>query len=542
MIVVLTTGGTIASRQSHQGDLLAVDRGAELVDIAGLRGQVRVEEFCRVGSYAMTLSLLASLSERVRQLCADDSVAGVVVTHGTDTMEESTYLTDLGHARRVPVVFTGAQLPADHPETDGPANLRDAVLLAGDPSVAALGVLIAMAGRAYAASEATKAHSTAPDPWAAGGATPLAVVVDGRVTVLRQPGSPPSPLVMPVHRAERRVDLVKLAVGVDGAMVRSAVAGGAEAVVLEAFGLGNAPRDVAAAVGEAVEAGVLVAVVTRCGAGPASAAYGDGGGADLERAGALLLSDFTGQRARILLAAALSCADSPSAALDLVHARTGAGSSITAGSKTHHDAPRRGALMHVTIPAGHGRAFRLTAGQRLRVTTTEGGQVVDTWALTLPDLDEAMSMEHTRARLLALSPHVGDDLWSNRRRPILRLVEDSSPGVHDTLIAACDPERYAQLGHRGAHGNCADNFRAALAELGLVAPPVPAPLNVFMNIPVALDGRLSFEPSPARPGDAVTLEAVRDVVVVLSACPQDLVPINGTAMRPTDIDVEVRQV
>jgi uncharacterized protein len=194
--------------------------------------------------------------------------------------------------------------------------------------------------------------------------------------------------------------------------------------------------------------------------------------------------------------------------------------------------------MHTTIPAGHGRAFRLDAGQRLRVATTEGGQVVDTWALALPDLDEWMSMEHTRGRLLAVSPRAGDDLFSDRRRPILRFVQDTSPGVHDTLIAACDQERYSQLGHEGSHRNCADNFRAALAELGYAAPPVPAPLNVFMSIPVAADGTLSFEPSPAGPGDAVTLEAVRDVVVVLSACPQDLVPINGASMRPTDVGVD----
>jgi uncharacterized protein len=194
--------------------------------------------------------------------------------------------------------------------------------------------------------------------------------------------------------------------------------------------------------------------------------------------------------------------------------------------------------MHTTIPAGHGRAFRLDAGQRLRVATTEGGQVVDTWALALPDLDEWMSMEHTRGRLLAISPRAGDELFSNRRRPILRFVQDTSPGVHDTLIAACDQERYSQLGHEGSHRNCADNFRAALAELGYVAPPVPAPLNVFMRIPVAADGTLSFEPSPAGPGDAVTLEAVRDVVVVLSACPQDLVPINGASMRPTVVGVD----
>lgn len=195
--------------------------------------------------------------------------------------------------------------------------------------------------------------------------------------------------------------------------------------------------------------------------------------------------------------------------------------------------------MHVTIPAGHGRAFRLPAGQQLRVTTTEGGQVVDTWALGEQDLQEVMSMEHTRARLLAISPHVGHDLFSNWRRPLLRLVGDTSPGVHDTLIAACDQERYAQLGYHGPHRNCADNFRTALTELGYAEQPVPAPLNLFMNIPVAGDGSLRFEPSPARPGDAVTLEAVRDAVVVFSACPQDLVPINGAAMRPTAIAVDI---
>lgn len=194
--------------------------------------------------------------------------------------------------------------------------------------------------------------------------------------------------------------------------------------------------------------------------------------------------------------------------------------------------------MQTIIFGGHARAFRLRAGQGLRVATIEGGQVVDTWAFTLPRLDEWLSMEHTRGRLTALSPHAGAHLFSNRRRPILRMLEDTSPGVHDTLIPACDQERYAQLGHEGRHRNCADNFGAALKELGYEVPFLPAPLNLFMNIPVSPSGQLSFEPSPARPGDAVTLQAVQDVVVVLSACPQDLVPINGKEMRPSDVAVD----
>jgi uncharacterized protein len=173
----------------------------------------------------------------------------------------------------------------------------------------------------------------------------------------------------------------------------------------------------------------------------------------------------------------------------------------------------------------------------LRVVTIEGSQVVDTWALTLPRLDEWLSMEHTRGLLMTVSPRAGDRLFSDRRRPILRLLEDTSPGIHDTLIPACDQERYTQLGHDGPHRNCVDNFRSAVSDLGLVAPAVPAPLNLFMNVPISASRTLDLQPSPAAPGDSVTLEAMTDVLVVLSACPQDMVPINGEFLRPTDVAV-----
>lgn len=197
------------------------------------------------------------------------------------------------------------------------------------------------------------------------------------------------------------------------------------------------------------------------------------------------------------------------------------------------------ALQTTTITAGHGGAFPLPQGRQLRVTTVEGSQVVDTWALVPADPGEWLSMEHTRGMLSKVSPHAGDLLYSNRRRPVLALLEDTSPGVHDTLIAACDQARYDQLGHVGAHRNCVENFRAAVSFLGGAVPAVPSPLNLFMRVPVAADGRLELAPSVAGRGDSVTLEALVDVVVVVSACPQDLVPINGAALTPTDIAVEL---
>jgi uncharacterized protein YcgI (DUF1989 family) len=189
------------------------------------------------------------------------------------------------------------------------------------------------------------------------------------------------------------------------------------------------------------------------------------------------------------------------------------------------------------LPAREGVAVPLRTGERLRITNLHGGQVVDTWALARADVREYLSMEHTRTSLRKLVPAVGDHLYSSCRRPLLTLVEDTSPGVHDTLIAACDAERYRQLGAEGDHANCADNFRRALSLQGLAADRVPSPLNLFMNIAWDEAGRLEFLPSPARSGDYVTLQAVTDVTVVLSACPMDLNPINTGG--PVDVGLEI---
>src|ERR1700693_4594068 len=150
------------------------------------------------------------------------------------------------------------------------------------------------------------------------------------------------------------------------------------------------------------------------------------------------------------------------------------------------DEPGRdgGRVMLIEIPARRGKATRLTRGQSVRVINTTGQQVVDTWAFRADDLAEFMSMEHSRVAIGRIIPGLGDTLVTNRRRPILTLTADTSGGIHDTLFAACDRWRYEQLGGVGYHDNCTDNLAAALKELGLVPPETPAPLNLFMNIPV----------------------------------------------------------
>ncbi len=191
------------------------------------------------------------------------------------------------------------------------------------------------------------------------------------------------------------------------------------------------------------------------------------------------------------------------------------------------------------VPARCGRAVRLDAGQEIRIVNTHGTQVCDTWAFNAAALNEFLSMEHARAWLDRMTPRPGDALVTNRRRPILTFLEDSSPGVHDTFIAACDLYRFRTLGVEGYHDNCADNLRMAMKAVGARVGEVPSPLNLWMNIPIAADLSIGWLPPVARPGDHVLLRAEMDCYVAMSACPQDIVPINGEACSPVELHFEV---
>jgi uncharacterized protein YcgI (DUF1989 family) len=193
----------------------------------------------------------------------------------------------------------------------------------------------------------------------------------------------------------------------------------------------------------------------------------------------------------------------------------------------------------IQIPARKGKAAFVSQGQSVKLINTHGSQVVDTWAFARHDLKEFMSMEHTRATLVKLMPAAGDHLYTNRRRPILTISEDTTPGIHDTLMAACDSHRYTLLGCTEYHDNCTDNLAAAMYELGLTAPQTPSPFNVFMNIPWTEDGELSFDPPESKPEDYVMLEAEMDLVIAFSACPQDILPINGRQRTPVEAHFQI---
>lgn len=192
----------------------------------------------------------------------------------------------------------------------------------------------------------------------------------------------------------------------------------------------------------------------------------------------------------------------------------------------------------IHIPAREGRAVRIEAGRSVRVIDPEGGQVADTWAFVAGDPGEFHSAQHTRAVASRLFPPVGGQFVTNARRPILTLEEDRTPGIHDMLIAACDPPRYVPLGVTGWHASCEENLHGALRAIGIEPPRyAPQPINLFMNTPARADGEIEWLPAETEAGDYVQLRAEIDLVLAVSACPQDILPINRR--DPTPIELEL---
>ena len=193
----------------------------------------------------------------------------------------------------------------------------------------------------------------------------------------------------------------------------------------------------------------------------------------------------------------------------------------------------------LTIPARCGLAVPLVAGRRLRVINTSGTQVVDTWAFPDGDPTAFLSLEHCREVLERIVFEPGDTLIDNRYRPLLRITGDTSPGGHDTLIAACSAAMYAYAGAEEGHANCADNLAAALAAHGRSLAFTPSPWNLFMLAPVT-DGRvIDYVRPTSQPGDYVEVTAETDCLMVFSACPDDVYPTNGGDGTPQDAHVEM---
>lgn len=312
---LIATGGTIASRRTA-GGLVADVSGKELLLASGLdfdaEVEIDVEDVDTRGSFAFTLDDIGELTNRV-QSALDEGVDGVVVTHGTDTLEESVFLVDLVHDDDRPVVFTGAQRPFDDPASDGPGNLSAAVRIASSPAAQGLGPLVVFDGMAWQARGVRKVDTSRSAAFAAPGRGPCLRVTPSGVVALSRSRRAPA-FAVELDRGLPRVDVVACYVGSDDALLQAAVSAGARGVVLQAMGVGNTTPAVVRAASDLTARGIPVVVTSRVISGPVAPLYSGGGGADLAAGGAIFAADLSPWQARILLSMAIAAHGEESAA------------------------------------------------------------------------------------------------------------------------------------------------------------------------------------------------------------------------------------
>jgi L-asparaginase len=313
MIHLLFTGGTISmQRDDAAGGNVPAHGGEQLVALApGLRqvSTLQIEDWARLPACHLGPDRLWALRERVREIQQGIGMptgtppTGIVVTHGTDVLEETAYLLARTLDSRVPVAITGAMRTSSDVDWDGAGNLVDAAVVAASPASVGRGAMVVFAGRVFAGLEAVKVHTVALDAFAAPHGEPLGRVWAGRVEYESPPKAPP--LVCPPGLTAR-VALVPAVVGDDGRMLDLARPHH-DGCVLVAFGSGNSPPGLVAAVARWLEEGKPVVLASRCPLGQVAPIYAfEGGGARLVGMGVIPAGPRTPSQARLELAIALS--------------------------------------------------------------------------------------------------------------------------------------------------------------------------------------------------------------------------------------------
>lgn len=304
---LIASGGTISAVPDATGAYTPRLLGADLVERAAALGSlppVLVHDLSPIPSEHATPEFWRQLAQTVRKLSSSSDTVGIVITHGTDTLEETAFFLDLTVASEKPIILTGAQRPISDPASDGPRNVLHALQAASNPLLRGAGVLVVFDGQIHAARAVTKVHTTS---YRAFESQEFGLVASFENDRLRLFHRPPRFRVFERINVDRRVDIIPVYPGADARFVEAALDAGAQGLVVAAYGSGNVNPPIYHALVKAMEAGIPVVICTRVPRGPVFPAYGcEGGGASLARAGGIFARHLPPHKARVLLLVALA--------------------------------------------------------------------------------------------------------------------------------------------------------------------------------------------------------------------------------------------
>jgi L-asparaginase len=307
-ILVVFTGGTFSMRiDEATGGAEPRYSGSELMDMipeAGRLAEIKVMDFGKYPGPHMTPELMLKLSRSIMDQIKKDNYSGVIITHGTDTLEETAYLLDLTLKTSIPVVVIGSMKNSSEPDWDGPRNLMDAISICLNTNCRDLGVLVCLNGEINAASEVTKIYTDEVDTFSSLDFGSIGFVQNGRVILNRLPRKLEH---LGTESIITNVDLLTVYAGMDEKFFRLSADSGAEGLVVEALGVGNVPPAAFEGIRYVVEKGIPVVLVSRCPAGETLDIYSyPGAGKWLHQLGVIFADYLNGQKARIKLMLALS--------------------------------------------------------------------------------------------------------------------------------------------------------------------------------------------------------------------------------------------
>lgn len=307
-IIMISTGGTIASEPNPETGLLTAGlmTGEKLAKQCNIPNnlEIEIQSLFQIPSNHMTFKELIILNKKIEEIFEDKNVAGIVVTHGTDTLEETAYFLDLTIADERPIVVTGSQRGPTVMGTDAFVNLRQAIMLAAHKEARGLGTLVLFNERIFSARYVEKVHASNLAGFASYGFGYLGIIDQDYINIYQHPVKRE---YFTIQRELPEIEIISCGLGSSGRFVRYAADAGLAGIIIEAPGRGHVPPQMMEHINYAIEKGMHIILTTHASEGEVKVVYDFRGSAyDLQNAGVILGRDYRGKKARIKLAVLLA--------------------------------------------------------------------------------------------------------------------------------------------------------------------------------------------------------------------------------------------